>query len=249
MTAKVGVIGGSAAAGFLDLQDAQTIYGKTLYGLASSPITYGQLSGRSVHLIMRQGIDNEIVPHRVNHRANISALADMGCEFIISLALVGAITDRLTPGSITVPDQLIDYTYGRDHTFFDNEWSAPVHQISFAEPYSRKVRRALLDAADQIRVAATDGGVHGVGQGPRLDTRAEIDRFAWDGCDTLDMNCMPEAGLARELGIEFGCLALVGNRVAGRNHKDASRGSQNGMPITTVADDVKAVLKTAVGLL
>jgi purine nucleoside phosphorylase len=163
----------------------------------------------------RHGSGHTLAPHEVNYRANVWALKDIGASEVIAVNSVGAIDTSLPPGGIAVPDQLIDYTWGRSHSFFEGA-GQPVRHADFTEPYSARVRRRLLAAAARAGVPVMDGGVYGATQGPRLESRAEIDRMARDGCAMVGMTGMPEAGLARELDLEYACCAVVVNRAAGR---------------------------------
>jgi 5'-methylthioinosine phosphorylase len=150
----------------------------------------------------------------VNYRANLWALHSLGARRVVAVNAVGGIRDDMGPRSLVVPDQLIDYTHGR-YTSFNDVEGAEVRHIDFSEPYTQSLRQAILAAARAEGLAIIDGGIHGVTQGPRLETRAEIARMKRDGCDLVGMTGMPEAALARELGLEFACLALVANYAAG----------------------------------
>lgn len=246
MSDAVGIIGGSALANVLALEDARSVRAKTPYGRGSSPVTHGRLAGRDVCLMMRQGIENQILPHLVNYRANISALAEMGCTTIVGVASVGAITKGVQTGRILVPHQIIDYTWGRYHTFADHADGGELNHIAFTEPFDDTVRQALIDGSTNAGPGAIDGGVHGVTQGPRLDTAAEVERFAGDGCDILDMNCMPEAALARELNIGYGCLAIAVNRAAGRQGQDVRAPDEIQHELAQVANVTQTILRSAV---
>jgi 5'-methylthioinosine phosphorylase len=150
----------------------------------------------------------------VNYRANLWALHALGARRVVGVNAVGGIRDDMGPRAIVVPDQIIDYTHGRYTSFCDVD-GAEVKHIDFSEPYTAALRRDLLAAAARAGVAAIDGGCYGATQGPRLETRAEIARMKRDGCDLVGMTGMPEAALARELELEYACLALVANYAAG----------------------------------
>ncbi len=187
----------------------------TRFGEPSAPIrtvTYGE---HSVLMLARHGDDIGIPPHRINYRANLAALRGEGADSIIALNTVGAIPADLYPGQLAVPAQLIDYTWGRQQSIYDGAGAALDH-IDFTQPFSESLRQALLAAAKDAEVGCHDGGVYGVTQGPRLETAGEVDRFERDGVDFLGMTAMPEASLARELGLEYACLSLIVNRAAGR---------------------------------
>ena len=186
----------------------------TNFGVPSAPVVEGVISGEAVFFLPRHGIGHRLPPHRINYRANIAALADLGAEGIIAVNAVGGIAESAPPGRIILPDQLIDYTYGREHTFFDGNGNDVTH-VDFTSPYSGALRSQLCAAADTIGLDVTDGGVYGCTQGPRLETPAEIIRLRRDGCAIVGMTAMPEAALAAELGIDYACCALVVNWAAG----------------------------------
>jgi 5'-methylthioadenosine phosphorylase len=158
----------------------------------------------------------------VNYRANLWALKEQGAREIVSVVSVGGIRQDLGPGKIVVPHQIIDYTWGRMHTFFEN--GAPVKHIDFTEPYTAALRARLLAAAGKSGESAGDGAVYAATQGPRLETAAEIDRMERDGADIVGMTGMPEAGLAREIELDYAAVAVVVNHAAGR--ADSARGIQ-----------------------
>jgi len=188
------------------------------FGVPSSPLYELDFGGRPVTVIARHGVPHAIPPHRINYRANLMSLAQSGTTAIVALNTVGAITGRVGAGGLAVPDQIIDYTWGRAHTFADTLDGANDH-IEFTQPFSDSLRQALLTAAAAADIACLDGGVYAATQGPRLETAAEIDRLERDGADYVGMTGMPEAALAAELGIAYACLALVVNRAAGRGEQ------------------------------
>ena len=153
-------------------------------------------------------------PHRINYRANISALHQVGVEKIIAVAAVGSIREDLPPGCLAVADQIIDYTYGREQSFYSDDFSSDKH-LDFSYPYDEPLRQALLQAGKRLNIAIVDGGTYGATQGPRLETAAEIKRMAQDGCAMVGMTGMPEAYLARELNIQYATCALMVNWAAG----------------------------------
>ena len=157
-------------------------------------------------------------PHRINYRANLAALKSLDVASIIAINTIGVITAGRHPGEIAIPDQVIDYTYGRDHSFYDGE-SDNLDHIEFTEPFAQRLRRELCAAAEHSGIAVHDGGVLAVTQGPRLETSAEVNRLERDGADYIGMTAMPEASLARELDIEYACLSLIVNYAAGRGEK------------------------------
>lgn len=215
MTGLIGVIGGSGLQTLPDLEDVRSESRDTPYGPPSSPLNFGTLAGRPVVFLPRHGRGHTVPPHRINYRANIRALKDAGAGAIIGVAAVGGITAGARPGRIVVASQVIDYTYGREHTYFDGA-GAEVRHIDFTSPFDQRLRQGLLAAAKDIGIDACDGGVYGTTQGPRLETAAEIDRMARDGCDLVGMTAMPEAALARELAIPYANCCVVANWAAGR---------------------------------
>jgi len=151
----------------------------------------------------------------VNYRANLWALKELAVSRIIAVNAVGGINPTMPPESIVIPDQLIDYSYGREQSFFDG-LSQPLDHIDFSQPFSPACCQDIAQAAQVQSIAVHRGGVYGVTQGPRLETVAEINRMANDGCDMVGMTAMPEAALARELGIDYASICLVVNPAAGR---------------------------------
>ena len=164
--------------------------------------------------LARHGESHSLPPHRINYRANLWALHHLGARRVIGVNAVGGIREDMGPRAIVVPDQLIDYTHGRLTSYCDVD-GAEVNHIDFSEPYTEALRRQLLAAARRVDIAVIDGGCYGATQGPRLETRAEVMRMKRDGCDLVGMTGMPEAALARELELEYACLALVANFAAG----------------------------------
>jgi 5'-methylthioinosine phosphorylase len=174
----------------------------------------GLLAGRELAFLARHGEGHSLPPHKVNYRANLQRLVDLGVRRVLAINAVGGITDHYGPRVVGVPDQLIDYTWGRVSTICE-EPGTPVLHVDFGEPYAGALRTDVLAAGLRAGVALVDGGCYGATQGPRLETRAEIARMRRDGCDLVGMTGMPEAGLARELGLDYACLALVANWAAG----------------------------------
>ena len=192
---------------------------KTPYGEPSSPVFTVAIRGTRVACIARHGEHHGLAPHEINYRANLSALAQRGVTACFGINTVGAIDAALEPGELAVPDQLIDYTYGRVSSF--GGAGEPVRHIEFGEPFAPVLRRRLFVAAEQCGFAVR-GGTYGVTQGPRLETAAEIDRLARDGCAMVGMTAMPEAALARELGIDYAICAVAVNHAAGRSASGSS---------------------------
>lgn len=217
--ATLAVIGGTGMDRWPGLQPERELRADTDYGSPSAPLLLGQVHGARVVFLARHGRAHELAPHRINYRANLKALADCGVRTVVAISAVGGIARWLAPGNLCVPSDLVDYTWGRAHSFFSGgETQAPaaeLRHIEFTEPYAARVRRELLHAALARDLNVADGGVMGVTQGPRLETAAEIRRLQRDGCDMVGMTGMPEAALAAELGMEYACLALSVNWAAG----------------------------------
>jgi 5'-methylthioinosine phosphorylase len=209
------VIGGSGFQRLGGLEVVSIEQPETPFGPASAPIVRGQLADRPVLFLARHGAGHRLAPHRVNYRANLWALHACGAERVVGLAAVGGITAAFGPRVFALPDQIIDYTYGREHTYHDGE-SHPVRHIDFTEPYCPQLRQALRQACEVAGVPAVVRATYGATQGPRLETAAEIVRMARDGCDLVGMTGMPEAVLARELGLRYASLAFVVNWAAGK---------------------------------
>jgi 5'-methylthioadenosine phosphorylase/5'-methylthioinosine phosphorylase len=215
MMGLLAVIGGSGFQRLGGLVVTETRHMDTPFGPVSAPIMRGHLVERPMLFLARHGEGQRLPPHRINYRANLWALHACGAELIVGLAAVGGITPRFGPRSFAIPDQIIDYTYGREHSFHDGE-SHPVQHIDFTEPYCRHLRGLLLRACEVAGVGAEASATYGATQGPRLETRAEIARMERDGCDLVGMTGMPEAALARELGMRYASLAFVVNWAAGK---------------------------------
>lgn len=209
----VAIIGGSGfyALNHFDVQE--TISVKTPYGVVDN-LQIGRLEGRKVVFMMRHGAGHKAPPHKINYRANIWALQSIGVKQIIAVNAVGGIGDDCGPGSLVVPDQIIDYTYGREHTFVD-VLSDELNHIEFSEPYTHSLRLALLKSAASLSLSVIESGCYACTQGPRLETSAEIKRLKADGNTLVGMTAMPEAALACELNIEYASICIVANWGAG----------------------------------
>lgn len=212
--AKLAIIGGTGLSVLDGLNIIQQHMVPTPFGLPSSDILEGELHGKTVFFLPRHGAKHTIPPHKINYRANIWALHHLGIDRIIAVAAVGGIRDDLAPSVLAVPDQIIDYTYGREHTFYSDDFSSDKH-IDFSYPYDEKIRQQLLQSAHNNKITIVDGGTYGATQGPRLESAAEIKRMAQDGCAMVGMTGMPEAALARELNIAYATCALMVNWAAG----------------------------------
>jgi 5'-methylthioadenosine phosphorylase len=203
------ILGGSGLTQLSALTETRRISARTAFGEPSGPLTLGRIGGREVIFLARHGDAHSIPPHQVNYRANIQALKDAGATQVASVATVGSIRREFGPGSLVVPHQIIDYTWGRASTFFEGP-GAKVTHIDFTEPYAAALRARILAAAKACGEAIADGGCYGTTQGPRLETAAEIARMERDGADLVGMTAMPEASLAREAGLDYAALAVVG---------------------------------------
>ncbi len=212
---KLAVIGGSGFNRLDSLVVVRREVVRTPFGSPSAPIVHGVFEGKEIAFLPRHGSGHTIPPHKVNYRANLYALKQVGVEYVVGMAAVGGITGRMGPRQLVCPDQIIDYTWGRANTYYESDLSEVVH-IDFTEPYCQLLRQALLDAAAEADVDMLDGATYAAMQGPRLETAAEIDRLERDGCDLVGMTGMPEAALARELDICYAHCAIVVNRAAGR---------------------------------
>ncbi|MEM7194769.1 MAG: S-methyl-5'-thioinosine phosphorylase [Pseudomonadota bacterium] len=212
----IAIIGGTGFDQIRQLSIHKREVVRTPYGSPSGVLSWGELQGQSVVFLPRHGANHTIPPHVINYRANLWALQSVGVSRVIAFAAVGGISEDAVEGSIVVPDQLIDYTWGREHTFFDGK-ADRVEHIDFTQPYSTELRERLMDAAKAARVRVTAQGCYAATQGPRLETAAEIDRLERDGATIVGMTGMPEAALARELDLDYACLAIVVNKAAGRS--------------------------------
>lgn len=188
---------------------------RTPYGEPSGALTFGTFSGQDVVFLARHGYGHTIPPHAVNYRANIWALASQGVIEVIAIASVGGIRADLSPGTLVVPTQIIDYTHGRQATFFDGA-DGTVKHVDFTHPYTPELRQKIMRACAACGESPIDGGVYATVQGPRLETAAEIDRMERDGADMVGMTAMPEAALAREAGLAYAALCVIVNWAAGR---------------------------------
>jgi 5'-methylthioinosine phosphorylase len=208
------VIGGTGLYKLAALDQVETLDGDTIYGPPSGPLRIGRIGEHKVAFLARHGEGHSLPPHRINYRANLRRLLDLGVRRVLAINAVGGIGERFGPRVLACPDQIIDYTWGRVSTICEEAGTEVLH-VDFGDPYTPELRRDLLAAAQRGGIAIVDGGCYGATQGPRLETRAEIARMRRDGCDLVGMTGMPEAGLAREMGLEYACLALVANWAAG----------------------------------
>ena len=216
--AKLAIIGGTGLTSLKDLKLTRREVMHTPYGEPSAPLVYGEMAGKELLFLPRHGAGHTIPPHKINYRANLWALKECGVEQVIAVNAVGGIRADMQPGSLIVPDQIIDYTWSRTNTFFEEGLSHVTH-IDFTQPYCRELRQVLIDGARETGKPLIGEGCYAATQGPRLETTAEINKLERDGCDLVGMTGMPEAALARELELCYACLAVVANMGAGRGEE------------------------------
>jgi len=221
------IIGGRGLTQLANLKITHQQVMRTPYGEPSGAFMFGTLDQHEVIFLARHGYGHTIPPHLVNYRANLWVLREQGVKSIISVATVGGIRSDLKPGVIVVPDQIIDYTHGRDATFFEGR-DKPYSNADFTLPYSERLRNRILSSAKSAKQPCVDGGVYAATQGPRLDSVAEVNRYERDGADMVGMTGMPETALAKELELDYAAIAVVANYAAGRGD------SKNGINMESV---------------
>jgi len=211
----LGLIGGTGLNQLKGLSIEEHRWVETPYGEPSAALSFGELNGCPVVFIARHGDPHRIAPHLINYRANMSALKQVGVTSVLAINAVGGIHESLGPSEVAIPDQIIDYTYGREHTLYDGIHSESLEHVDFTFPYTEAIRRLLITAAKESGVSVLERAVYGATQGPRLESAAEIRKYRNDGCDMVGMTGMPEAVLARELELNYACVALSVNWAAG----------------------------------
>ncbi|MDJ0878278.1 MAG: S-methyl-5'-thioinosine phosphorylase [Halieaceae bacterium] len=216
---RLAVIGGTGlqvVAGF-EPETSHTL--ETPFGAPSGAIEEGTVAGGRCLFLARHGVPHRIAPHRINYRANLWALRQLGADAVLAVNAVGAINPGMAPGQLVVPDQLVDYTWGREHTFYGGAKAsaelAELEHVEFTEPYDAGLRQRLVDCAAALGLELSRSATYAATQGPRLETAAEIRRLGNDGCDVVGMTGMPEAALARELGLPYASLCIVVNAAPG----------------------------------
>jgi 5'-methylthioinosine phosphorylase len=214
--AELAILGGTGLTSMHNLEIIRREVVHTPYGEPSGALTYGNLCGNEVVFLARHGYGHTIPPHMVNYCANLWALKNAGITHVISICAVGGIRSDIVPRSLVIPDQVIDYTWSRRHTFFEKDLTSVTH-IDFTNPYCEEMRTALAAGAASAGIDILQDGTYGATQGPRLESAAEIDRMERDGCDMVGMSGMPEVALARELDLCYAACAVCANRAAGRS--------------------------------
>jgi 5'-methylthioadenosine phosphorylase len=204
--ADIGVFGGSGFYSFVDDLEERVV--STKYGDPSGRVTIGTIGEHRVAFLPRHGRNHHLPPHKVNYRANVAAMRDLGVERLIAPFAAGSLQPTIHPGDFVVVDQLVDRTSGRADTFFDTFDDGP-HHVSLADPYDAELRGVLVDTAQRIGITVHDGGTVVVVQGPRFSTRAESAWYRSLGWDVVNMTQYPEAALAREADIRYAGVALV----------------------------------------
>lgn len=240
---SLGIIGGTGALDLFDVREERRV--ETPYGRPSAALARVSLGAREAWFLARHGRPHRIPPHRVNYRANIDAFHRLGVKWVVAVNAVGSIEAGAGPGALVVPDQLIDYTWGRAHSFSDDDIS-PLRHVEFAEPFAGSARSVLLAAADKAGVDCLDGGCVAVTQGPRLETAAEIRRMGRDGASLVGMTSMPEAALAREAGMDYASVCVVANAAAGLADEPISEAAIHEV-LTGAMGRVRALLEALPG--
>ena len=244
----VAIIGGSGLTNLNNLRITRREVIRTPFGEPSAPMVFGQLSGREAVFLPRHGPGHTIPPHEVNYRANMWALKQTGVSQVIAVNAVGGISpEYLASGTLVIPDQIIDYTYGREHTFFGSEHKKVTH-VDFTYPYCDELRAILIEAATRAKLDAMARGTYGATQGPRFESAAEIRRLERDGADIVGMTGMPEAGLARELELCYASISMVVNPAAGKAKGTISL-REIEMNLEAGMAKVRALLEQAIPLL
>jgi len=218
---KIAVIGGSRFAALKNLVITHSTAVKTPFGSPCAPLSYGILGEQEVVYMLRRGTDKPLPPHQINYRANIWALRDAGVQTVIATAAVAGIAQSFVPGTIVIPDQLMDYTYGRENTFLGED--ADVTHIPFSQPYCENLRQSMIRNAQRLGYPVIQQATYAITQGPRFETHAELNKLAQDGCHFVGMTGMPEAALARELNLNYATIALIIRKAASVNTEEEDR--------------------------
>jgi len=244
---KIGVIGGS---GLYDIPGVRFVKEETVetpYGPPSDKFRVGELDGKTIVFLPRHGAGHALPPHKINYRANIWGMRSLGADQIFAVNATGAIDPELGPGSIVLPDQIIDFTMGgRPATFYE---SGDVVHVDFTRPYCPELRRVLAEAAGKAGIPVVGSGTYVAVNGPRLETAAEIQFFSRIGGHILGMTGMPEAVLARELEMCFSVLAVVTNYAAGVKEEKKLTTTEVLEVMARSTEKVKGILKEAFSLI
>ena len=241
---KIGIIGGSGFGSIEGLEITHREMVSTAYGSPSCPVMFGSMCGGEIVFIARHGIGHTMAPHTINYRANLAAMKQMDVTNIIAINAVGGITDKMSPLKLAIPDQIIDYTHSRKSTYYD-KYAEIIEHVDFTYPYNEDLRRILIKSAQDSNVEHETKATYGATQGPRLETAAEIERMQRDGCDIVGMTGMPEAILARELNMNYACVAIVVNWAAGRNDGEIISMEEVESNLTTGSHSVHKLLAAA----
>ena len=215
---NIAFIGGTGLNNIQGIEITDQVTVDTPYGAPSGAIQSFKYGDHKGVFLARHGQPHQLPPHQINYRANIHALKQLGVSHILAVNAVGGISTKAATGQICIPDQLIDYTWGREHTFSQQDADSDllsVQHIDFSYPFSESLRQHLITQGKSLSLPISDSGTYAVTQGPRLETAAEIKKYAQDGCDLVGMTAMPEAALAREVAIEYASISLVVNPAAG----------------------------------
>jgi len=204
---KIGIIGGSGLEKGDFLKDVEELDKNTPYGQTSSRIKKGLVPGGEIYILSRHGVEHEVAPTFVNNRANIQALKDIGCEYVLATTAVGSLKEEIKPGDFVVLNQFIDFTKHRKITFFEDFKGGEKH-TSLADPFSERLRDYLNESCKELNLSHHKDGTVITIEGPRFSTRAESNMFRLWGADVINMSTAPEAALAKEAGLEYGAIAM-----------------------------------------
>lgn len=239
---ELAIIGGTGLTSLNGLEITKRVVVETPYGEPSGPLTYGVLKGKAVLFLARHGDSHTLPPHRINYRANLWALHHAGVKQVLAVAAVGGINDAFPPSALAIPDQIIDYTWGRPNTYFEDDLSGVTH-VDFSYPYCETLRGMLIEQCKLAGIPVCESGTYGATQGPRLETVAEIARMERDGCTMVGMTGMPEAVLARELELDYACCAVSANWAAGKGDGSVISMAEIELNLTTGMERVRTVLE------
>ncbi|MDH5407253.1 MAG: S-methyl-5'-thioinosine phosphorylase [Gammaproteobacteria bacterium] len=244
---SIAIIGGTGLTSLANLEITGREIIQSSYGEPSGPLTRGKLQDKNILFLPRHGYAHTIPPHKVNYRANIDVLKEAGAENIIAVNAVGSISEAMPPGQLVIPDQIIDYTWSRKHTFYEEGLNEVVH-IDFTQPYCESLREKLIQAANNASLELTAGATYGATQGPRLESIAEINKLEKDGCHLVGMTGMPEAALAREVELCYASISVVANMAAGRGDGEITMAEIEANLIGGI-EKVKRLLESVIPLL